>query len=198
MHIDLDRNGTVDTITASQEGIHCISKTHPGFSQTHLSPGVQDDDANAHGAGEICIGRSSSGKQFLVAVEPMHGSAISVLTPSHSTNSSTWDRRIIDDGYSRGHAIATADINGDGNDEIIFGSSDASDQPGYGPTLAVYSKLETPSPHDSPAWHRTILDKGGIAVEAIAVGDLSGDGVPDIVAVGRSTHNVKLFIANKK
>ncbi len=198
MHIDLDRNGTVDTITASQEGIYCISKTHPGFSQTHLSPGVQDDDANAHGAGEICIGRSSSGKQFLVAVEPMHGSAISVLTPSHSTNSSTWDRRIIDDGYSRGHAIATADINGDGNDEIIFGSSDVSDQPGYGPTLAVYSKLETPSPHDSPAWHRTILDKGGIAVEAIAVGDLSGDGVPDIVAVGRSTHNVKLFIANKK
>ena len=78
-------------------------------------------------------------------------------------------------------------------EEIIGEISDEFDQEDV-----IYSKLETPSPHDSPAWHRTILDKGGIAVEAIAVGDLSGDGVPDIVAVGRSTHNVKLFIANKK
>ncbi|MEO1993078.1 MAG: VCBS repeat-containing protein, partial [Pirellulales bacterium] len=196
MHVDLDRNGSIDTITASLEGINVISRRNDGFSRTLLSAGAKEDES--HGAGEVCLGYTADGKPFLVAVEPMHGSAISVLTPKETANSSTWHRTIIDDGYKRGHAIATADFNGDGNDEIVFGSSDASDQSGYGPTLAVYSQSQAAVSQRAPEWRRTILDRGGIAVEALAVGDLSGDGVPDVVAVGRSTHNVKLFITQRE
>ncbi|MEX2357691.1 MAG: VCBS repeat-containing protein, partial [Pirellulaceae bacterium] len=36
-------------------------------------------------------------------------------------------------------------------------------------------------------------DAGGVAVEDLAVGDLDGDGKPEIVAVGRQTHNVKIY-----
>ena len=37
------------------------------------------------------------------------------------------------------------------------------------------------------------LDLGGVAVEDLAAADLNGDGRIDIVAVGRATHNVRIY-----
>ena len=37
------------------------------------------------------------------------------------------------------------------------------------------------------------LDDGGIAVEDLTAGDLFGTGRIDIVAVGRATHNVRIY-----
>ena len=42
-------------------------------------------------------------------------------------------------------------------------------------------------------WARHILDDGGIAVEDLAAADLDGDGRADIVAVGRQTHNIRIY-----
>ena len=42
-------------------------------------------------------------------------------------------------------------------------------------------------------WTRTLIDEGGVAVEDLTVDDLDGDGKPDIVAVGRQTHNVRIY-----
>jgi hypothetical protein len=59
-----------------------------------------------------------------------------------------------------------------------------------GTTVVVY-RTDTPG----TAWSREVLDAGGVAVEDVAVGDLTGDGRPDIVAVGRATHNVRLYVS---
>ena len=42
----------------------------------------------------------------------------------------------------------------------------------------------------SPA---TSIDDGGIGCEDLVAADLDGDGRPDILAGGRSTHNVKIY-----
>ena len=41
---------------------------------------------------------------------------------------------------------------------------------------------------------REVIDAGGVTVEDLVAADLTGDGNPDIVAVGRATHNVKLYV----
>jgi hypothetical protein len=120
----------------------------------------------------------------------MHGTAVVVYRPPAAGPAVSWPRTVIDEGYARGHALATVDLDGDGGDEIVFGSSDASPVAGHGPTLAVYRASAA-----GTAWSREVLDAGGVAVEDVAVGDLTGDGRPDIVAVGRATHNVRLYVS---
>ena len=47
--------------------------------------------------------------------------------------------------------------------------------------------------YNATDWSKSELDPGGVAVEDLTVGDLNGDGRPDIVAVGRATKNVKIY-----
>jgi hypothetical protein len=42
-------------------------------------------------------------------------------------------------------------------------------------------------------WKRHLVDPGGVNIEDLAAGDLNGDGKTDIVAVGRQSHNVRIY-----
>lgn len=188
-HADLDGDGRPETLTASREGVHLFRGADAAFVRHRLSSGIAGATPDASGAGEIRLGRHADGTPFFVTVEPMHGTAVAVCHPAAGGVLAPWERTVIDEGYARGHALATADLDGDGGDEIVFGSSDPSAVAGHGPTVAVYRADAT-----GRRWNRSVLDAGGVAVEDIAVGDLTGDGRPDIVAVGRATHNVKLYV----
>ncbi|RLS33716.1 MAG: VCBS repeat-containing protein [Planctomycetota bacterium] len=188
-HADVDGDGNIDTLTASREGVHLLRHVDGNFTTAPLATGIAGATPDAGGAGEIRLGTLASGRAFLVTVEPMHGTAIAVYHPSAEGPSAPWRRQVIDDGYARGHALAVVDVDGDGADEIIFGSSDPSSVEGHGPTLAVYRANA-----DGSNWTRTVVDAGGVTVEDLVAADLTGDGNPDIVAVGRATHNVKLYV----
>lgn len=185
-HGDLDGDGVVDTLTASREGLHRIVHRDGTTTRTRLHAGIAGPAPEASGAGEVEVGRDAAGRPFVVSVEPMHGTAVVVATPPDSADGE-WRRQVIDTGYVRGHAIACADLDGDGADEIVFGSSDPAPESGHGPTVAVYAAADG-------GWRRRVLDAGGVAVEDLEVADLTGDGHPDIVAVGRATHNVRLYV----
>jgi hypothetical protein len=42
-------------------------------------------------------------------------------------------------------------------------------------------------------WARQLVDPGAVACEDLQAADLDGDGRIDIVAVGRQTHNVRIY-----
>jgi hypothetical protein len=42
-------------------------------------------------------------------------------------------------------------------------------------------------------WMKVSVDDDGMACEDLALADLDGDGRLDIVAAGRSTHNLKVY-----
>ena len=89
---------------------------------------------------------------------------------------SSRNRVVIDDTLDQGHALTIADVDGDGTVEIFAGHR------GKNHRVAMYRQEGT-------AWDRTILDTE-VAAQDLRSGDLDGDGVPDVVAVGGSTHNV--------
>ena len=187
-HVDFNRDGVVDTLTASREGVHLIRRSREGWSKTKLGTGATAKNPNQNGAGEIKTGRLKGGAVFIATVEPMHGNSLVVYTAAKQKGR-LWKRHVADQGFKRGHALWTADVDGDGSDEIVFGHSDTPRVPG----VNVYDAMD----ETGAKWKKHVVDAGGMATEDLIVADLTGDGRPDIVAGGRATHNVKLYVNSK-
>ncbi|MEZ6126392.1 MAG: VCBS repeat-containing protein [Planctomycetaceae bacterium] len=180
-HADINHDGHIDTLTASREGLHLVQRGANGFTAERLSSGATADELDQNGSGEVRFGRIKE-KGLIATVEPMHGHSVVTYSPS----ADGWQREVVDTGFQRGHAISLTDLNGDGSDEIIFGHSDT---PGtFG--VIVYHSPATPG----DKWQRIVVDAGGMATEDLLVEDLTGDGRPDIVAGGRASHNIKLYV----
>ncbi len=121
----------------------------------------------------------------------MHGTHLAVyLEPDDGKVDQLWTRVVLDETLSRGHALWTADLDGDGSEEIVIGHSDPGPGPVKGPGVYVFDS-ETA---DGTKWAKHIIDNGGVATEDAVCADLTGDGKIDIVAGGRATHNIKLYI----
>ncbi len=186
-HADVDGDSRFDTLTASQEGIHLIQRNGQHWNTTKIAAGANGMTAEVQGAGEIKLGRLGDGRQFISTVEPMHGKMVVVYTQQ---NDKTWQRKVIDDTLKRGHAVWLADFDKDGSDEIVVGHSDPGEGSIKGPGIYVYDA------HDKhgDAWQKHVIDDGGIATEDAIAADVTGDGWIDIVAGGRATHNLKLYV----
>jgi hypothetical protein len=99
---------------------------------------------------------------------------------------------VIDDSLVDGHTILTADLNADGNDEILAGFRGGSHNV-YIYSYDAEASRDRKGAQSAPAWTRTALDSGGMAAASCASGDLDGDGRPDIVCIGTATANLKWY-----
>ena len=190
-HVDIDGDRTIDTLTASQEGVNLIKGSKSEWNRTQLGTGVSADKPADSGAGEVKLGKLKDGRRFIATVEPMHGHSVVVyIEPATGDAGKLWNRMVIDDGFKRGHALWTADLDGDGDEEIAFGHSDTPNTFG----VIIYDYDQTTDSH----WAKHVIDAGGIATEDLVVEDFNGDGLLDIVAGGRATHNVKLYLQKKQ
>jgi hypothetical protein len=100
-----------------------------------------------------------------------------------------WKRHVLDTKLKWGHAIACADLDGDGADELVFGVRDnLSAQAGEKCGIRIFCWNEA-----RKEWSRHLVDEGGVAVEDLVASDLDGDGRTDLVAVGRATGNVRIY-----
>lgn len=188
-HIDFDGDGKIDTLTASREGVFVVRRSGDGFSKTKIGAGIAGATPDSSGAGEIKTGKLKDGTPFIVTVEPMHGTSVVVYTPPKNKDE-LWTRNVLDDTFNRGHALGVADVDHDGNEDVVFGFSDPTKSSDQKPGVSVF-QLQDPA---SMKWTKTVIDNGGVAVEDLVVEDLNGDGRPDIVACGRATHNVRLYL----
>ncbi len=90
-HIDFDGNKSIDTITASREGLSLIRRTGSGWQRELLADGATGaTDPNLNGAGEVKVGRLVGGGRFVTSVEPMHGTQLAVYLQSAA--GSPWKR----------------------------------------------------------------------------------------------------------
>jgi hypothetical protein len=179
---DVDGDGRDEILTAHNSGVSLIRvskhQSDIGWHFTTLAEGAPGEAPN-RGCSEVHLGRFGDGRRFLAAIEPWHGSMVVVYPGQGPDALDLGPRTVIDDTLDAGHALWTADVDGDGDDEIFAGHR------GKDHRVSAYD-------FDGQTWHRTVLDRD-IAAQDLRGGDLDGDGTPDVVAVGGSTHNVAWY-----
>ena len=99
-----------------------------------------------------------------------------------------WLRHTIDESYSQVHAVAMADIDGDGAPELIAGKRyrghDGADPGSYDPLAIYYYKID----RQTGQFTRYPIALGGTAGAGtqFLIADLDGDGDIDIATAGKS------------
>jgi hypothetical protein len=176
-------------LTASYEGACSIIQVNGTWLRNKaVLKGDQRNPKGSRGASEVRVVNSKSSGYWIATIEPWHGDQVVVYTAS--PDELGFDRHVLDERLKWGHAVWCADLDGDKNDEIIIGvRDDKSEKPGERRGVRLYKALDD----KGTKWARHILDDGGIAVEDLAAADLDGDGKIDIVAVGRQTHNIRIY-----
>ncbi len=185
--LDWDGDGRDEILTASFEGVHLFHSSGRGrdlrWAKVRIASGDQSRNADPRrGSSEIGVGKIG-GRRFLASIEPWHGEQVVVYFESE--RGGLWRRQVIDTSFHDGHALACADLDGDGNDEIVAGFR------GQGTSLCLY-KARGPHPPEEMTWERQTIDTD-MAASGVVIADLNGDGWPDIASIGASTGNVKWY-----
>jgi len=197
--VDLFRDGRSWILTASDEGTTRIGlekQVVAGRERFWQPDGMTVPDRSAvfskQGASEIHIGRMADGRCLLATLEPWHGNRVAVYSadffdwPTTGPSLGPFSpRTVLDDTLADGHALWLADVDRDGDDEVFAGHR------GKDHRVSMYD-----FDHPTKTWKPTVLDRE-IAAQDLRGGYLDGDGTPDVVAVGGSTHNVVWYRPRK-
>lgn len=173
--VDWDGDGRQDLVTASFQGIHVLLTQKSGtWTRIKIADGNPEPWPKS-GASDVAVGKLGR-KRFVCSIEPWHGNEVVVYTEKGSG----WQREVIDSSLVDGHTIQAADLDHNGRDIIIAGYR------GQGHGVNLYRQ-------DGSKWVKSVLDDGGMAAAACAVGDLHGGEMMDIACIGSATANLKIY-----
>ena len=196
--VDLNNDGADEIVVAAWEGVFVLKKTGKEHWEKRRIGAGNQSSLPFKGSSEVKVGKLG-GRPYVATIEPWHGHQVVVYTMPLAASDNLeklWDRHVIDEPVEGGHAVWCADLDGDGDDELIVGQRDASTDPNRtprGPGVLVYDLKPGADPGSPPRFSRHVIDDGGMACEDLVVADLDADGRPDILAGGRATHNVKVY-----
>ena len=171
--IDLDGDGRIEILSAGNSGVTLFGLDSGKWTGRNLTPGMPGI-APKRGSSEVQVGKFADGSRFLATVEPWHGAEVAIYR--EDPQGKFGPRTVIDASMVDGHALWVADVDGDGDDEVFSGFR------GNGASVLMFDRV-------GENWIKTVVDPA-IAAQDLRGGDLDGDGVPDIVAIGGRTHNL--------
>lgn len=184
-----EQNPNEQLLVAGKEGLFHFAAGKNGWEKRQLA-GSGKSSKDFPGASEIRTGRlpapkdakDTPGDRFLVSIEPFHGNSVVAYTGPE------WKRRVLDDSLNGGHALGCGDLLGKGSAQIVAGWR-VKDKAGK-----VGLRVFIPQNSSGETWDRATLDDNTMACEDLQLHDLNGDGKLDVIAAGRDTHNLKIYI----
>ena len=182
---DWDGDGKEEILVAAYEGIFLYKKAADG---KWVKQQIGEGDPEKHGAGEVKVGRLPGGKRYIATIEPWHGHQAVVYTQADQVGQ-LWKRRTLIENHKGGHAIWTADLTGIGVDSLVVGFRGPPEGTIDDPIVYLLHPLDS----TGEKWEKSVLDAKGLGSEDLICADLNGDGRIDIIGVGRSTKNVKIY-----
>jgi len=174
----LDHNGSERLYVGGKEGIKIMDFEKGAW----VTPSSDAWFMQGNGVGEVRVGRMKGNDHFITTIEPMHGNQLVVYADGNDRA-----RTVLTSDLKQGHALATADLLGMGSDQIVAGWREANDENRFGVKLYVAQN------EGYTVWKDHWIDEGGMACEDLKIADLDGDGLNDIIAAGRATHNLKIY-----
>lgn len=183
--VDMDGDGKEEILIAGFEGVFVYKKTGDKWEK---SAKIGDGDPVKHGAGEVKIGRLPGGKRYIVTAEPWHGHSAAVYIEPEKAGD-PWRRQVLVENLKGCHAVWTADLTGSKVDSAVIGFRGVPEGKKDECVVFIFHPLD----EKGEKWEKKVLDDKGVGSEDAICADLNGDGKIDIVAVGRSTKNVKIY-----
>lgn len=181
-------NGEAESLLlCGREGVVRLDQTESGWKEHWIAKHPMDSE-ELQGAGEVRYGAFAGGQPYVVTIEPMHGDKLVIYTPpAGGPKNDTWERRVLASDLVDGHAIATHDLLGLSNRQIVVGWR-AQQKIGK-----VAVKVYWTTKEDGSGWKSAMIDDGGMACEDAICADLDGDHDLEIIAAGRRSKNVKIY-----
>jgi hypothetical protein len=104
----------------------------------------------------------------------------------HEKKDTGWVHHLIYNGFSETHALALADVNGDGHPDLVTGkryyAHNGEDPGGHEPAVLYWFEF---IPGPDPKWiPHQIDDDSGVGLQVL-VQDIDGDGLPDIIVANK-------------
>jgi len=130
--------------------------------------------------GEVRVGGGRLGTGLLAGIQPMHGNTLAVYT-------SGTEKAVLTSSLNQGHALAVASLMGTNATQVVVGWREPDKDFKVG--VKIYSATDT----HYKEWEGHWIDDNGMACEDLQLADLDGDGKKDIIAAGRSSHNLKIY-----
>lgn len=174
-------------LLCGREGVVRLDPTDNGWKEQWIAQHPKDNP-DLQGAGEVRYGAFAGGQPYVVTIEPMHGDKLVLYTPPvDGPKNGVWQRRVLSSDLVDGHAIATHDLLGLNNRQIVVGWR-AQQKIGK-----VAVKLFWTTKEDGNGWQNAFIDDGGMACEDAVCADLDGDRDLEIIGAGRRSKNVKIY-----
>lgn len=184
--VQWDGDPAQELLVGAREGAFVINWS--GARNAYEAVQIGSDDNG--GVGEIRYGNLGKGRHFVAAVSPMHGNQLVTFVPGASAEALPWGRTVLDESLVDGHALACGDLLAQGRDQIVVGWR-AMGKPA---AVKVGIKLFVGTDDAGKEWKSVLVDDNGMACEDLCLADLNQDGKVDIIAAGRATRNVKIYI----
>ncbi len=172
-------------LVGGKEGVRSVGLRGSEWSNLPLKAKSAENQFGS--VGEIRSGNSAL--SLIATVEPMHGNQLVAYVTVLLGDLFVRQRHLLTEKLIEGHALACGDLLGVKSDQIVVGWRGNPANPNNNFGIHLWTPLDA----TGEKWRDSAVDDGGMACEDLQLGDLDGDGRPDIAASGRATKNVKLY-----